>query len=65
MGTFTLPSVAFSVGHLFLTGPPSRKKLLKFTKLFLIELFVNIDIVSAFYSDSSKVGSNFMLTKGA
>lgn len=49
----------------FLLTLPVGKKMLKFTKLFLVELLVNIDIVSAFYYDSSKVGSNFMLTKGA
>lgn len=64
-GTFTLPSVVFLVWHQFLPGPPSRKKkMLKFTKLFLIALVVNIDIVSTFYSDSSKVGFNFILMRG-
>lgn len=38
--------------------------MLKFTKLFLIALVVNIDIVSTFYSDSSKVGFNFILMRG-
>jgi len=64
MGTFTLPPVAFLVGHWFLTGPPNRKKMLKLTRLFPIALLVNIDIVCAFYCDSSKVGFNFILMKG-
>lgn len=45
----------------FLALPVGRKlKKLKFTKLLL----VNTDIVSAFYSDSSKAGFNFLLMQG-